>query len=596
VFELRDSKPTIADRVAAGAAAWPAWRSPFGVLCRTFFAQFFTSETVTSDIRLHQAACGVFTLLLMPGLMMMIEGLGKLQAAELRARQLHASGMLEPVLASLASSLITYSMATVSFIAVIEWNALGFDRRDAMVLGPLPLRGSAIIGAKLAALGAFLVATSALVNVMPTVSFALATPGLFGPIGFVRYLAAYIMATLGVAVFVFAAIVTIRGTIALLVGPHFAIRAGSLVQFLFVSALVTLVLMAIVTAGRPQARLRVFEMAGAIWMPTGWFLALFERVRGATRPDVVAGAGRAMLATAIALVGAVLVSIAGFKRHSQHALTPSPSVGAFASVRLGRTFTRLSTAGDPVAQATAQFILLTLARCRAQQDVIAINTALGAALVLAGLGRAASDLTSLTQPRIAVLWIPLVLAYSLTIGLRASFFVPSELRSSWTFRSNGPAPAKAYWSATRASMTAVVLPPAALAAAAILVPLVGWHIAAVHTLFTCAIVTLLIEVVALTVDFVPFTRAYPPGHANLKSLWWLYVLGLFACAYWPARLELWSIRTNTPLSAITAWLALAIIALEVVGRRRTAHKFMQQHDEMDDSFSLCSISARSTVE
>jgi hypothetical protein len=34
----------------------------------------------------------VFTLFLMPGLMMMMDGLGKLQAAEFRARQLHASG------------------------------------------------------------------------------------------------------------------------------------------------------------------------------------------------------------------------------------------------------------------------------------------------------------------------------------------------------------------------------------------------------------------------------------------------------------------------------------------------------------------------
>ena len=111
--------------------------------------------------------------------------------------------------------------------------------------------------------------------------------------------------------------------------------------------------------------------------------------------------------------------------------------------------------------------------------------------------------------------------------------------------------------------------------------------AAIHTLFICVVVIFLIELVALTVDFVPFTRAYPPGHANLKSLWWLYVLGLFAFAYWPARLELWSIRTNTSLFGITAWLALAIIALEVVGRRRIAHKSMPEHeDQMDDSLSL----------
>ena len=245
MFELRDSKPSITDRVAARAAAWPACRSPFGVLCRTFFAQFSTSETVTSDIRLHQAMIGVLAFLLMPGVMMMSDGVKRLEMVELRARLLHASGMLEPVLAYLASDLIMYSMVTVSFIAVLEWDALGFDGRDAMVLGPLPLRGSTIIGAKLAALGAMLVAVAGSINLMPTVSFALATASLFGLIAFIRYLAAYITATIGVAVFVFAAIVTIRGAMTLVAGPLLALRLGSLLQFLFVGALLTFLLLLI---------------------------------------------------------------------------------------------------------------------------------------------------------------------------------------------------------------------------------------------------------------------------------------------------------------------------------------------------------------
>ena len=44
---------------------------------------------------------------------------------------------------------------------------------------------------------------------------------------------------------------------------------------------------------------------------------------------------------------------------------------------------------------------------------------------------------------------------------------------------------------------------------------------------------LLAEVIALTVDFIPFTRAYQPGHAKLKTLWWLYILGIYVFAYWP---------------------------------------------------------------
>ena len=586
MLELRDSKPSIADRVAARAAAWPAWRSPFGVLCRTFFAQFFTSEIVTSDMRLRQAMIGVLAFLLMPGVMIMTGGVKELEMIAFRARLLHASGMLEPVLAYLASTLITYSMVTVGFIAILEWDALGFDRRDAMVLGPLPLSGSSIIGAKLAALGALLVAISASINVMPTVSFALATAALFGPIAFVRYLAAYVTATIGVAVFAFAAIVTIRGTIALVAGPRLAVRLGSLLQFLFIGALLTFLFL-IITARPGQARFVFFEAGRADWMPTGWFLALFERVRGAAEPELAARAGRAVLATTTALAGAVLVSIAGFKRQSQRALAPSSSVGAFARVRAGRTLVRLMTAGDPVAQATADFILRTLARCRAQQELIAINAALGAAIVIAGLARSARDVASLTHPRTAVLWIPLLLAYSVVIGLRASFYVPSELRSSWTFCINGPEPTTAYWSATRASMAAFVVPPAVLVAAAILVPLLGWRMAAIHTISMCAVIIFLIELVALTINFVPFTRAYPPGHANLKSLWWLYILGLVAFAYWPARIQLSSIQNPAPLFQMTAALAAAISALEVVGRFRTSHWSMQeQEDQLNDPSSM----------
>jgi hypothetical protein len=72
----------------------------------------------------------------------------------------------------------------------------------------------------------------------------------------------------------------------------------------------------------------------------------------------------------------------------------------------------------------------------------------------------------------------------------------------------------------------------------------------------------------LTIGFVPFTRAYPPGHSNLKSLWWLYVLGMVAFAYWPARIALSAIRNPAPLLGLTAVLAVAIGILEVVGRRR----------------------------
>jgi hypothetical protein len=264
-------------------------------------------------------------------------------------------------------------------------------------------------------------------------------------------------------------------------------------------------------------------------------------------------------------------------------------VDAFASVRIGRLFVRWLTAGDRVARATADFILLTLARNRAQQELIAINMALGAAVVIGGLARVAQDWSSLTHPRTAILWIPLVLAYTMTIGLRASFFVPSELPAAWMFRANGPDSAASYWSATRAAMLVIIVPPTALMTAASCVPLIGWRMAAIHALSSCVVISVLIEVVALTIGFVPYTRAYPPGHANLKTLWWLYALGLFVVAYWPARVALASLSHPAALLEMTTVLSVIIAVLEVVGRRRSVRRQTSWQNADDSALTVLDI-------
>lgn len=63
---------------------------------------------------------------------------------------------------------------------------------------------------------------------------------------------------------------------------------------------------------------------------------------------------------------------------------------------------------NAVARTVADFILLTIARNPARQMTIAINAAIGAAIVIAALSIHARDLASLMHPRTVVLWIPLV--------------------------------------------------------------------------------------------------------------------------------------------------------------------------------------------
>ena len=85
--------------------------------------------------------------------------------------------LIETHLAQLAVLFVSYSMITTGLLTVFIWDTLVFDKRDAMVLGPLPLRGSTIVGAKLAALATFLVGTALAVNVTSGLPFAFVTGG-----------------------------------------------------------------------------------------------------------------------------------------------------------------------------------------------------------------------------------------------------------------------------------------------------------------------------------------------------------------------------------------------------------------------------------
>ena len=184
-------------------------------------------------------------------------------------------------LAQLAVLFVSYSMSTTGLLTVFIWDALVFDKRDAMVLGPLPLRGSTIVSAKLAALATFLVGTALAVNITSGVPFGFVTGGPAGHI--LRHLAGHLSGTIGGAVFVFSTLVIVRGLLVLLVSAHAAATVGSFLQFLFLSGVLCFMMV-------PTA-------IGQVTPPISWFAALFELIRGSRqrryRPSRRPGAPRA---------------------------------------------------------------------------------------------------------------------------------------------------------------------------------------------------------------------------------------------------------------------------------------------------------------
>jgi hypothetical protein len=549
--------------------------SPFVLLVRSFFAQFFSSETVTSEIQLRQTIIWVLAFLLMPSLFLVFEVLPAYHFTVARD-----PAMAARLVIMLGSVFVTYTMVIVGFVAVFVWDSLTFDRRDAMVLGPLPMRSATIITAKLVALAAFLLGMTTIVNLVTAVPFALSVGDHLGMDGVFRHFAASMTATLLAAAFSFSAIVTLRGCATLIGGARLAAVFGSTLQFLFLTALLCITI--VVPAVSP-AKMKLLDRGMTGWIPPAWFFGVFEQLLGSTHAEYMVLAQRAFVATTIAVVAAVLVSVAGFRRQVQLALTPSAFTGELGKARFQRLVAGWLT-GSRVARATCDFILITLARNRAQQAPIAINGAIGLAIVVAALVRYGTDLESLMRPRTAVLWIPLVLAYWITVGLRASFFVPSELAAAWSFRVNAPHSGLLYWSAVRSSMLAFIVPPTLVLSVALLVPLVGWRIAAWHTVIVCALITLLVQIFSMTVTFVPFTRAYVPGHAKLRSRWPIYLVGMYGIAYWPVQLELRILNNPHAMVGMAVGLALLIAVLEVAARRMVQNWRALPQEESDELF------------
>lgn len=546
--------------------------SAFAILWRAFLEQFVANESVTSDLQMRRAIIGVFTFLITPGLFLMMKTMPDYELMLMVAKARDMPELIETRLAQLAVLFVSYSMVTTGLLTVFIWDTLVFDKRDSMVLGPLPVPGKTIVAAKLAALATFLMGSTVAVNLISGLPFAFVTGGPAGHL--LRHLAAHLSGTIAGAVFVFSALVIVRGLLVLLVSPHFAATVGSFLQFVFLSAVLCFMM--------------VPTTMGESSVPIAWFFGLFELIRGSRVEGIDALAQRALIAFPLSVAGAVAVTFGGYWHQMRAALAPSARVGASATIR--RRVAGLMIGHDPIARGTADFILTTLARSRPQQVPIAIAASLAVAIISVAAATRPGGFAELQTPRTVVLWIPILIGYWIVVGLRASFVVPTELPAAWLFRVHSTLPSVSYWSGVRASMVAFAIGPALLVNALVVLPLVGLRTAAIHSVFTCLAVIVAGQFASLLVDSVPFTRAYPPGHTKLKTRWPLYLLGMFTVAYWPVQAELGALRDPADLLQLITIGVAAIALLEVIGRRVALRWTVQPDAEFsDDPESLTTL-------
>jgi len=549
--------------------------TPFRILWRAFLEQFVANESATSDLQTRRAILGILAFLITPGFLLMMQTMPTYELTVLVAKARNMPELVERALDQLAVLFVVYSMATTGLVTVFVWDVLVFDKRDAMVLGPLPISGSTVVAAKLAALATLLLGTALAVNLVSGLPFAFVTGSPAGRIG--AHLTGHLAGTIGGAIFMFATIVVVRGLVVLLAGPNAAAAVGSMLQFCLISAVLLFVMTPALIS---SARQNVLFLGAGDWMPTRWFIAVFEYIRGSVDPRLPRLAVRAAIAVPLAIAAVVVTMLAGYRRQLSRALAPPAK--AFASAAIRRRIAALIAGRDHVARGVSEFVLTTLARSRPQQMPIVMAASIAVAIISVAISTRQGGLAELQTPRIVVLWIPIVIGYWIVVGLRAAFVVPAELPAAVIFRAHARLPSPSFWLGVRAAMIAFALPPALFANVVTVGPLAGWQTAAWHSLVVCLMVVIAADGASLLTRSVPFTQAYPPGHAKLKTRWPLYLLGMFAIAYFPVQAEL-RFRDDPTSLAVAAGACVVIIAgLEIAGRRLSRHWTVEADDDAGD--------------
>jgi hypothetical protein len=460
---------------------------------------------------------------------------------------------------------ITLTMTAIGMVALVIWDGMFPDRRDARILTGLPLPGRLLIGARLLALSALCGIFVVGVNIVPTIFYA-PTIAVFGgaanlPLGILGFVVANGLA----GAFVFSALVALQGLVLNLGGRRAADQLSLALQVSFVMVLLQMVLF----MPRVAAMLTADLTSGwVLALPSVWFLGLYDVIGGRPVVGSPALAGMALLATAAAVGAAILLFVATHDRLTRRALESREISGG----RNGLTTESLAQVlcQRPAARAVFGFTVKTLTRSRSHRLLMAIYVGGALALVASGIVPVAltDGLAGFTTPGVVLLSAPLVIGFFALVGMRVALAIPVEPKANWIFRQSEPGDRAAAIDGVRAAMLVVGVLPTSLLAIVTAGALWGAWSAVAHAAICTVMGWLLVEILLMGVVKIPFTCSYFPGRSRVGTLWSLYLTGFATYSFTTAA---WEVEFLARPRAVAIFIAVIASAITVLTIRRHRH-------------------------
>jgi len=246
----------------------------------------------------------------------------------------------------------------------------------------------------------------------------------------------------------------------------------------------------------------------------------------------------------------------------------TPSIGLAAAQARGRSkiaaLPRLLFPTSAAARAGFDFALAILWRNKAHRLTLAAAAAIGFAMVLVTISGV--DLAADARPTARLLAIQPLLYGSLLVAFRHLLRVPAELRANWAIQIAWQGKARAFANGVQAAAMLSIALPAILAVAPPIAFAAGVPFAAGHALLGVAGAAIVLEVLMLSYDKVPFTCTYLPGD-NMRAVAPLYGVMFLVGAALFARLELAILSGGYAIAGVVM-LAAILLALRIASSLR----------------------------
>ena len=547
-------------------------------LARVFFGRLFENDVFSSSVAASSSVLWLLAFLATPGVML---SAGQLfDYARLRHMPFE---VMDRVLLQREAFHIDFVMGVAGLITMMVWSSLTPDRRDANVLGHLPITSREQAFARLLALLTFFALFITAMAVPTGIAHPFVTVGAENITELPGRIVGHMLGAALAGAFVFFMLVNAQLALAALFGPG-AIRK---VTFpLQLAAMVGMIIALISTESMTNLLLANAEQAsGAVlWNPAAWFVGVYRWIGGDARPVFALLAARGVMAGVGMGVLTLIIYPLAYERCLRNVIanegrrTTVMSRGwATLAARLLRPLLRV-----PLQRGIAAFMLATLGRSHTHRFLIGLYAGLAFLLSLP-LADRVMHVPTTGHMQYGWFAIPLGYVFWAVCGVRVALMMPVEPVANWIFKITEPVDKRRVLTTVVTVMTSVSVLPIALVFSGVLVFLGEERLAATVFMVVMLQGLCLIELVTLTMKTVPFSCTYLPGQLRLRIYWaplfFLWLNSVFTLANWC----LWALQSWSNTARLTGVLLSIWIALRIwhMAKARRIRGFV--YDEQEDA-------------